>query len=97
MEGGHGRPGRRTRQHKGRSSLVLFLALITAALLVGTTLKSHLLVNADLRPQGEHVKPGALAPCTSCSLAFTTAAAAGRHLQPPSTLTQSLPQMPCGA
>lgn len=31
-------------------------------------LKSHVLVTASLQPQGEHVKPGPSAPCTSYSL-----------------------------
>ncbi|KAI7846156.1 hypothetical protein COHA_000326 [Chlorella ohadii] len=48
----HVRPSRRARQHKGRSSFLLILALLMAAVvLVGTTLKSHVLVTADLRPQ----------------------------------------------
>lgn len=50
----HLRPSRRARQHKGRSSFLLILALLMAAVvLVGTTLKSHVLVTADLRPQGD--------------------------------------------
>ncbi len=50
----HVRPSRRARQHKGRSSFLLILALLMAAVvLVGTTLKSHVLVTADLRPQGD--------------------------------------------
>lgn len=57
MDARHVRPSRRAGHHKGRRSLVLFLALLMAALvLVGTTLKSHLLVSADLRPQGELAK-----------------------------------------